>query len=113
LWSASSTRQHDVATCPTTCTAPSAPTASASCRDGPPLLRHPKFILGQALLVAVWIALNAIAVSLRWDPYKAAADDIGPIADAQRRHVEQQTGGLRALERANTALTERIAAVTS
>jgi uncharacterized membrane protein len=29
----------------------------------------PKFILGQTLLVAVWIALNAIAVSLRWDPY--------------------------------------------
>lgn len=29
----------------------------------------PKFILGQTLLVAIWIALNAIAVSLRWDPY--------------------------------------------
>jgi uncharacterized membrane protein len=29
----------------------------------------PKFILGQTLLVAVWIALNAMAVSLRWDPY--------------------------------------------
>jgi len=25
--------------------------------------------LGQTLLVAVWIALNAVAVSLRWDPY--------------------------------------------
>jgi uncharacterized membrane protein len=29
----------------------------------------PKFIVGQTVLVAVWIALNAIAISLRWDPY--------------------------------------------
>ena len=29
----------------------------------------PRFILGQTLLVAVWIALNAVAISLRWDPY--------------------------------------------
>jgi uncharacterized membrane protein len=29
----------------------------------------PRFILGQTLLVAVWIALNALAISLRWDPY--------------------------------------------
>jgi uncharacterized membrane protein len=26
----------------------------------------PKFILGQTLLVVIWIALNAMAVSLRW-----------------------------------------------
>jgi uncharacterized membrane protein len=91
--------------------------------------------------VAVWIALNAIAVRLRWDPYpfillnlafstqaayaaplillaqtrqadrdKATADDLARIADAQRRHVEQQSAGLRELVRANTALTERVAA---
>jgi uncharacterized membrane protein len=29
----------------------------------------PRFIVGQTILVAIWIALNAIAVSLRWDPY--------------------------------------------
>ena len=29
----------------------------------------PKFIVGQTLLVVVWIVLNAAAVSLRWDPY--------------------------------------------
>jgi uncharacterized membrane protein len=100
--------------------------------------------LGQTLLVAVWIALNAMAVSLRWDPYpfillnlafstqaayaaplillaqtrqadrdKAAAEEVAQIADAQRRHVEQQSGGLRELLEANTALTERIVAVTS
>jgi uncharacterized membrane protein len=104
----------------------------------------PKFILGQTLLVAVWIALNAIAFSLRWDPYpfillnlafstqaayaaplillaqtrqadrdKTAAVHIAQIADAQRRHVEQQSGGLRDLVEANTALTQRIAAMTS
>jgi uncharacterized membrane protein len=29
----------------------------------------PRFIICQTLLVVVWIALNAIAISLRWDPY--------------------------------------------
>lgn len=29
----------------------------------------PRFIIGQTALVAVWIAVNAVAVSLRWDPY--------------------------------------------
>ncbi len=29
----------------------------------------PRFIVGQTVLVAIWIALNAAAVSLRWDPY--------------------------------------------
>jgi uncharacterized membrane protein len=29
----------------------------------------PRYILGQSLAVAVWIALNALAISLRWDPY--------------------------------------------
>jgi uncharacterized membrane protein len=103
----------------------------------------PKFILGQTALVAVWIALNAIAISLRWDPYpfillnlafstqaayaaplillaqtrqadrdKVAAENLARIADEQRRHVEQQSGGLRDLLRANSELTKRIAAVT-
>jgi uncharacterized membrane protein len=29
----------------------------------------PQYIFGQTIVVALWIALNAIAVSLRWDPY--------------------------------------------
>ena len=29
----------------------------------------PRFIIGQTALVLVWIALNAMAFSLRWDPY--------------------------------------------
>jgi uncharacterized membrane protein len=104
----------------------------------------PRFILGQTLLVAIWIALNAVAVSLRWDPYpfillnlafstqaayaaplillaqtrqadrdKVAAEDVARIAEAQRLHVEQQSGGLRELLQANTLLTERIVALTS
>jgi uncharacterized membrane protein len=29
----------------------------------------PQFLIGQTLVVAAWIALNAAAVALRWDPY--------------------------------------------
>jgi uncharacterized membrane protein len=29
----------------------------------------PKFILGQTVLVAIWIALNAVAFVRHWDPY--------------------------------------------
>jgi uncharacterized membrane protein len=29
----------------------------------------PQFIIGQTVLVAAWIAANAVALSLRWDPY--------------------------------------------
>jgi uncharacterized membrane protein len=29
----------------------------------------PAFLIGQTLLVIVWIALNAAAVRFRWDPY--------------------------------------------
>jgi uncharacterized membrane protein len=101
----------------------------------------PKFILGQTVLVAAWIVLNAVAFIQHWDPYpfillnlafstqaayaaplillaqtrqadrdKAAADDAARVADAQRRHVEDQSGGLRELLQTNTALTRRVAA---
>ena len=29
----------------------------------------PRFLIGQSVLVAAWIAANVLAVSLRWDPY--------------------------------------------
>jgi uncharacterized membrane protein len=29
----------------------------------------PRFIVGQTVLVAIWITLNAVAVRFRWDPY--------------------------------------------
>jgi uncharacterized membrane protein len=33
------------------------------------LFGTPQYILGQTVVVIVWIILNALAVSLRWDPY--------------------------------------------
>jgi uncharacterized membrane protein len=32
-------------------------------------LGTPRYILGQTIVVLVWIAINAVAVSLQWDPY--------------------------------------------
>jgi uncharacterized membrane protein len=29
----------------------------------------PEYILGQTIVVILWISVNAVAVSLRWDPY--------------------------------------------
>jgi uncharacterized membrane protein len=29
----------------------------------------PRYILGQSVVVAIWIAINALAVTFRWDPY--------------------------------------------
>ena len=29
----------------------------------------PQYIVGQTIVVAIWIAINAVAVSLQWDPY--------------------------------------------
>ncbi len=29
----------------------------------------PKYIIGQTILVIAWIAVNAVAIGLRWDPY--------------------------------------------
>jgi uncharacterized membrane protein len=29
----------------------------------------PQYIVGQSIVVVTWIALNAVAVGLRWDPY--------------------------------------------
>lgn len=29
----------------------------------------PTFLIGQTLVVAVWITLNVVALSMRWDPY--------------------------------------------
>jgi uncharacterized membrane protein len=104
----------------------------------------PGFIIGQTVLVVIWIALNATAIGLRWDPYpfillnlafstqaayaaplillaqtrqadrdKATTDEVSRIADVQREHAEQQTGGIRDLLAANTALTQQIATLTA
>ena len=103
----------------------------------------PNFIVGQTVLVVVWIALNAAAVGLRWDPYpfillnlafstqaayaaplillaqrqadrdKTTSDQVARMADTQRRHVEEQSGGIRELLQTNIELTQRIAMLTA
>ena len=32
-------------------------------------LGTPQYILGQTIVVAIWIALNSLAIGLHWDPY--------------------------------------------
>jgi uncharacterized membrane protein len=69
----------------------------------------PKFIIGQTLLVMVWIALNAIAISLRWDPYPfillnlafstQAAYAAPLILLAQTRQADRDKGAAEKLER--------------
>jgi uncharacterized membrane protein len=29
----------------------------------------PQYILGQSVIVVIWVAINAVAAGLRWDPY--------------------------------------------
>ncbi len=29
----------------------------------------PQYLIGQSLIVLAWIVVNAVALSLRWDPY--------------------------------------------
>jgi uncharacterized membrane protein len=91
----------------------------------------PRFIVGQTLVVIAWIAANAVAVSLRWDPYpfillnlvfstQAAyaaplillaqtrqADRERARTEADARHREEIGEANRALLEANTALTEQ------
>ena len=33
------------------------------------LFGTPQYIIGQTLIVIAWVALNAVAISFRWDPY--------------------------------------------
>ena len=103
----------------------------------------PVFLMAQTIIVAIWIVINAagwwlfdaypfillnlafslqaayaaplilLAQTRQADRDKARSEDADRAADAQRRHVEQQTGGLRDLLQANTELTERIAELTS
>ena len=51
--------------------------------------------------------------STQADRDKATAEEDARIAAAQRKHVEEQSGGLRELVQANIALTERIAVLTT
>jgi len=68
----------------------------------------PEYILGQTVLVIAWIAINAVAVGLRWDPYPfillnlafstQAAYAAPLILLAQTRQVERDKIAVEQLE---------------
>jgi uncharacterized membrane protein len=68
----------------------------------------PQYILGQTLIVVLWIAVNAVAVGMRWDPYPfillnlafstQAAYAAPLILLAQTRQVERDKDALDKLE---------------
>ena len=96
----------------------------------------PQYIIGQTVVVIFWIALNAVAVSLRWDPYpfillnlafstQAAyaaplillaqtrqADRDKVHEEAAARHTEEVSSGERRLIEENTALTRQVKELT-
>ncbi len=93
----------------------------------------PRFIIGQTIIVALWIVANVVALSLRWDPYPfillnlafstQAAYAAPLILLAQTRQAERdklreaavqdhRAAELRLLE-ANTALTQEVVRLTT
>ena len=96
----------------------------------------PGYIIGQTIVVAIWIAINAAAVALRWDPYpfillnlafslqaayaaplillaqtrQAERDKLHVEADA--RHREEIARDQAELLEANTKLTEQVHELT-
>ncbi|HUZ80978.1 MAG TPA: DUF1003 domain-containing protein [Gaiellaceae bacterium] len=77
----------------------------------------PKYILGQTALVIAWIAVNAVAVSLRWDPYPfillnlafstQAAYAAPLILLAQTRQVDRDKAASDQLEAHREEVTRR------
>ena len=96
----------------------------------------PKYILGQTMIVIVWIALNGAAISFRWDPYpfillnlafstQAAyaaplillaqtrqADRDKAHEEAAARHRDELANREHELLDENTTLTEQVAKLT-
>ena len=85
----------------------------------------PQYIVGQSVLVILWIALNAIAVGYHWDPYPfillnlafstQAAYAAPLILLAQTRQAERdkqsETRAEQARHRAEKMATDRVAAI--
>jgi uncharacterized membrane protein len=93
----------------------------------------PQYILGQTFIVIIWIAVNAVAVALRWDPYpfillnlafstqaayaaplillaqtrQADRDKVTEIASA--KHRDELSNNEIEMLRQNTELTEQVA----
>jgi uncharacterized membrane protein len=96
----------------------------------------PQYIVGQSIVVVLWIAVNAAAVALRWDPYpfillnlafstQAAyaaplillaqtrqADRDKAHEEAAARHSEALAARMERLLEENTALTRRVEELT-
>jgi uncharacterized membrane protein len=96
----------------------------------------PQYIIGQTLVVVVWIVLNAVALIGKWDPYpfillnlafstqaayaaplillaqsrQAERDKVTTVADA--KHREELARQHSELLEANTRLTEQIDRLT-
>jgi uncharacterized membrane protein len=97
----------------------------------------PQYIVGQSLVVVAWVVLNALALSLRWDPYpfillnlafstqaayaaplillaqtrQAARDQAH--SEAVANHMEELAEEHRRLLGENTRLTEQIHRLTA
>ena len=75
-------------------------------------LGTPQYIIGQTIVVAVWIATNAVAVAFQWDPYPfillnlafstQAAYAAPLIVLAQTRQAERDKMGSEKAERGTT-----------
>jgi uncharacterized membrane protein len=96
-------------------------------------LGTPQYIIGQSVIVLVWVLINAAAVTLRWDPYpfillnlafstQAAyaaplillaqtrqADRDKAHEEAAAKHRDELAGTQVKLLEENTALTEQVA----
>ena len=96
-------------------------------------LGTPRYILGQTIVVIIWIAINAAAISLHWDPYPfillnlafstqaayaaplillaqtRAAERTKALEDAAAEHRDQLAGAQQLLLEQNTRLTEEAA----
>jgi uncharacterized membrane protein len=78
----------------------------------------PKYIVGQTLVVIAWIAVNAVAVRLRWDPYPfillnlafstQAAYAAPLILLAQTRQVDRDKAARDELEAHTGEILQRI-----
>jgi uncharacterized membrane protein len=87
----------------------------------------PQYILGQSLIVIVWVALNAIAIGYHWDPYPfillnlafstQAAYAAPLILLAQTRQAERDKQSEQRAEKtrqhAEKMASERVAAIKS
>jgi uncharacterized membrane protein len=84
------------------------------------LFGTPQYILGQTVLVILWIAVNAAAVSLRWDPYPfillnlafstQAAYAAPLILLAQTRQAERDKVAVEMLEKHREEVTRQMEA---